>query len=151
MTTGPHRTELGEWVHRPLGAFDPDLAPFMNGLRDHEFRLCRCTRCGSWWFPFTVCNKHPEMLGFEDMDWVQGSGRGAIFAKLVIHQVTDPAFAAEVPYVLAIVELDEGPHFPARLIHCDPETIEIGARVEVTFVDSERAGHTLPFFRPEGA
>jgi uncharacterized OB-fold protein len=50
--------------------------------------------------------------------------------------------------VLAIVALEEGPFFPARLVDDDPEQVEIGTPVEVAYLDSAEAGHTLPFFRP---
>jgi uncharacterized protein len=127
---------------------DPDLEPFFDLLRDHVFPLLRCKRCGTWWFPYTICTHHADIPDFDEMEWVPSSGRGTIFAKIVAHQVVDPAFADEVPYVLAIVALEEGPHFPARLVDCKPEDVEVGTPVEVTFVDSAEAGHTLPVFRP---
>jgi uncharacterized protein len=145
------RTTLGEWVHRPLLGVDPDQAGFWEGLRAHEFPLCRCRRCGSWWWPYTVCTKHADIPEFEDMEWAPSSGRGTIFAKLVVYQADDPAFVDEVPYTLSIVSLDEGPNFPARLVDCDPDDVQIGDRVEVVYLDSEQAGHTLAFFRPVAA
>jgi uncharacterized protein len=140
-------TKLGDWIHRPLLGVDPDQAPFWDGLKDHEFLLCRCARCGTFWFPFTLCDRHPELVEFEDMIWTATSGRGTVYAKLVVHQVADPDFTAEVPYVLAMVALDEGPFFPARLIDCDVEEVEVGTLVEVTYVDSTESGQTLPLFR----
>jgi len=140
-------TKLGEWVHRPLLGIDPDQVPFWDRLKDHEFSLCRCTRCGSFWFPFTVCDKHSDVPDFDEMEWVPTSGRGTVYAKLIVHQVADPGFADEVPYVLTIVALTEGPHFPARLIDCDPDDVQVGMAVEVAYFDSAEAGHTLPLFR----
>jgi len=141
-------TPLGPWIDRPLLAVDPDQLPFWQGLKKHEFHLCRCSRCGSWWFPFTLCRHHDDIPDFDEMQWTASSGRGTVFAKTVVHQVIDADFLAEVPFVLAIIEMDEGPHFPGRLIDCDPEVVDIGHRVEAVYVDSA-AGHTLPFFRPE--
>jgi uncharacterized protein len=140
-------TQLGSWLHRPLQNVDPDLGEFWEGLKQHEFRLCRCTRCGSWWFPYTVCSEHDDIPDLDEMEWVPSSGRGTIFARLVVHQVWDEAFADEVPYVLAAVELEEGPLFPARLVDCQPDDVSIGSSVEVTYLDSAEAGHTLPLFR----
>jgi uncharacterized protein len=140
------RSSLGSWIHRPLRAIDPDVVAFWDGLKQHEFLLCRCQRCGSWWFPFTVCNLHGDLPDYAEMEWVASSGRGTIFAMLVVHQVVDEAFSDEVPYVLAMVELDEGPHFPARLVGSS-ESFRIGDSVEVVYVDSDQAGHTLPLFR----
>ncbi|MFC5948997.1 Zn-ribbon domain-containing OB-fold protein [Pseudonocardia lutea] len=145
MTTHP---QLGPWIHRPLVAVDPDQVPFWDGLKKHEFHLCRCRLCGRDWFPFTVCRDHDDIPRIDDMEWVATSGRGKVFATTVVHQVIDADFLDEVPYVLAIIELDEGPLFPARLVECDPDAISIDDRVEVVYVDSD-AGHTLPLFRPE--
>jgi uncharacterized protein len=141
-------TKLGDWIHRPLVGVDPDLEPFFEGLKAHEFPLLRCKRCGSWWFPYTLCTRHEDIPGFDEMEWVPSSGRGTVFAKTVVHQVADAAFADEVPYALAIVALEEGPHFPARLVDCDPQAVHAGMAVEVIYVDSDEAGHTLPLFRP---
>lgn len=140
--------KLGDWIHRPLNGVDPNLEPFFERLTAHEFALLRCKRCGSWWFPYTLCTHHDDIPGFDEMEWVPSSGRGTIFVKTVVHQVSDPAFADEVPYALAIVALEEGPHFPARLVDCDPRAVGAGTAVEVVYVDSEEAGHTLPLFRP---
>lgn len=139
-------SSLGSWVHRSLQNIDPDLGEFWASLKQHEFRLCRCRRCGSWWFPFTVCTRHDDVPGFDEMEWAVSSGRGTVYAMLVVHQVWDTAFADEVPYVLALIELDEGPHFPARLVG-DPESIRIGTPVQVAYIDSHEAGHTLPLFQ----
>jgi uncharacterized OB-fold protein len=148
MTTDAIETRLGDWVHKPLVGVDPDLQPFWAGLRDHEFKLCRCSRCGAHYFPYTVCNRHEDIPDFDEMEWVPTSGRGCVFAKVVVHQVADHSVADELPYVLSMVELEEGPIFPARLVDCDPERVKIDDPVEVVYLDSPRAGHTLPFFRP---
>jgi uncharacterized protein len=142
------RTPLGDWIHRPLVGVDATLIPFFEGLKAHEFPLLRCKRCGSWWFPYTVCTNHADVPRFDEMEWVPSSGRGTIFASIVVEQVVDAAFADEVPYVLAIVALEEGPHFPARLVDCGPEDVHTGLAVEATYVDSDQANHTLPLFRP---
>jgi uncharacterized OB-fold protein len=147
VTSSSTQRVLGPWIHRPLVAVDPDQMPFWEGLRKHEFHLCRCRLCGRNWFPFTLCRDHDDIPRIKDMEWVAASGRGTVFAKTVVHQVIDREFHAEVPFVLAIIELDEGPLFPGRLIECDPDVVAIGDPVEAVYVDSD-AGHTLPFFRP---
>src|SRR5271167_2451385 len=124
------KTTLGDWIHRPLVGVDADLEPFFDALKAHEFRLLRCKRCGTWWFPYTICTLHADIPDFDEMEWVPSSGRGTVFAKVVVQTVADQAFADEVPYALAIVALEEGPHFPARLIDCDPAAVNVGTRVE---------------------
>ncbi len=137
---------LGDWLERPLERVSPEISSFWEGLTAHEFRLCRCSRCGTHYFPFTACIRHPDIPEFSEMDWVATSGRGSVFAHVVVRQVTDPAFAGEVPYVLGLVELDEGPLFPARIVACAPEDVSIGANVEVRYLDVLSTRRTWPLF-----
>lgn len=151
MHADDHRTigtKLGPWITKPLGFVHPDVIPFWEGVNKHEFRLCHCKRCGAYYWPFTVCINHADIPDFDEMEWVPVSGRGKIFSYLVVHQVHDPDFQAEVPYGVAMVELDEGPLFPGRIVDCDPYKVKIGTPVEVAYLDVPEAGHTLPFFRP---
>jgi uncharacterized OB-fold protein len=140
------KTALGAWVDRPLERLDPDVLPFWDGLNADEFRLCRCRRCHAHWFPFQLCPNHADIVDFDEMEWAPTSGRGMVFAKLVVHRVWDPDFMGEVPYVLAMIALDEGPLFPGRMIDCRPDDVEIGMAVAVHIHHSDR-GHSLPLFR----
>jgi uncharacterized OB-fold protein len=142
------KAKLGPWVERPLKNISPELLPFWAGLKEHEFRLCTCRRCGAAYFPYTVCVNHADIPDFDEMVWTASAGRGKIFAKLVVHKVMDPDYAAEVPYVLALVEMDEGPLIPSRIVDCRPQDVKIGTAVEARYLDVPGAGHTLPFFVP---
>jgi uncharacterized OB-fold protein len=144
----PEELGLGDWVRRPQGKIALEVAPFWEGVRAHEFRLCRCSRCGRCYWPYTVCNAHDDIPDFSEMEWAPVSGRGAVFANLVVHRVTDPAYAGEVPYALALVELDEGPLFPTRIVACEPAMVAIGQRVQAVFVDVPETGATIPLFAP---
>ena len=137
---------MGKWVERPLVNISPELVPFWEGLQRHEFRLCRCTKCDTHYFPFTICIHHADIPEFDEMVWSPSSGHGKVFAKVVVHQVRDPDYQAEVPYVLALVELDEGPLFSTRIVDCLPSQVRIGSEVAVLFYDVPEAGHTLPVF-----
>lgn len=145
----PIKTRLGPWTTKPLGFVHPDVMPFWDGVGKHEFRLCRCKRCGAFYWPFTICVNHTDIPDFDEMEWVPVSGRGKIFSYLVVHQVHDPAFQAEVPYGVAMIELDEGPLFPGRIVDSDPYEVKIGTPVAVAYLDVPEAGHTLPLFRPD--
>jgi uncharacterized OB-fold protein len=142
-------TPLGPWIERPLENISPELLDFWAGLKKHEFRLCQCARCGACYFPYTVCIRHADIPDFDEMQWKAVSGKGKIFAKLVVHKVVDPDYAAEVPYVLALVETTEGPLFATRIVDCAPEDVQIGTPVKVKFLDVPSAGHTLPLFVPD--
>ena len=77
------------------------------------------------------------------------SGRGEVFSFYWMHQVYHPGFAAEVPYAVVIVALEEGPHVLSNLVGCSREQLRIGLPVEVVFEDVSETV-TLPKFRPRG-
>jgi uncharacterized protein len=149
-TADSTKTVLGKWINRPLKNLVPEIVPFWEGLRAHEFRLCRCKRCGACYFPYTVCTHHADTPDFDEMEWAPTSGLGRIFAPLVVHKIIDPDYADEVPFVLALLEMDEGPLFPTRVIDCAPGDAKVGLRVGIRYMDVPEAGHTLPLFAPTG-
>ena len=83
------------------------------------------------------------------MDWdaVPATGRGEVYSYVVYHYPAVPPF--EVPYVVALVELEEAVRIVSNLVGVEPDEVAIGMPVEVTFeaVDEEL---TLPLFRPTG-
>ena len=80
-------------------------------------------------------------------EWVKLSGRGTVFSWIVVHQSQHPAFNADTPYNVSIIELEEGPRLHSHIVDCPNEQIRIGMPVEVVFhrVNDEV---TLPKFRP---
>jgi len=127
-------------------AFDNDIIPFWEGLKRREFLLHRCSRCGAHYWPMTLCPKHDDMV-FEDMAWAATSGRGTVFAWEVVHKVNDKDYAPELPYFLVLVELEEGPIFPTRLVETPRAALRVGLPVEVLFDDVPETGMTLPLFK----
>jgi uncharacterized OB-fold protein len=78
--------------------------------------------------------------------WQEASGRGAVHTFSVIHRNGSPGYAEEVPYLVAIIELEEGPRMTANVIGSDPEEVAVGMPVQVTFVKvSDELG--IPQFR----
>ncbi len=59
----------------------------------------------------------------------------------------DDTWAGDVPYVVAVVELDEGPRLLTNLVESDPDRLSIGDRVQVVFPDGPDGEVTLPMFR----
>jgi uncharacterized OB-fold protein len=80
------------------------------------------------------------------MRWVPAAGTGSVYTYTVVHHVYEPAMADRIPYVLAVVALDEGPFFHTDLVDCPPQAVQVGLRVEVVFdaVDEETV---IPRFR----
>jgi len=117
-------------------------AGFWDAARREELVLQRCRSCGTLrHYPQLLC---PGCTSSE-WDWAPVSGRGVVHSFTVTHQAFHPAWADRLPYVVATVELDEGPRMVSDLDE-DPGDVAIGRRVEVFFerVDDEI---TLPRFR----
>lgn len=128
---------------RPLPRITPDNRPFWEAARRHELRLQRCGECGRFWYPpGPVC---PDCLS-EHFEWSQVSGRGIISSWVVFHKAYFPAFAAEIPYAVVQVELEEGPRLISSLVGISREEIRIGIPVEVVF-DDVTPELSLPRFR----
>ena len=85
--------------------------------------------------------------GSVNLDWEDSSGRGTVYTYTIARRPTQRAFAEAGPYVIAVVELDEGPHVTTNIVGCDPEEVTIGMPVEVTF-EPERDGVAIPLFQP---
>ena len=86
----------------------------------------------------------------EQVEWVKASGRGTVLSYTVVYRPVTKAFAEDVPYVVALVTLEEGPQMMSNIVECDPERVAIGMLVTVTFEDWSEDISVLKF-RPVAA
>lgn len=108
----------------------PETAPFWEGCKKSELRLQRCAGCGHLQFPpQSFC---AACLG-ERLVWVKATGRGTVLSYTVVHWSPNPAYAADAPYVLALIALEEGPRMLTNIVSCAPTDVRIGMTVAVTF------------------
>ena len=92
--------------------------------------LQRCSQCELHRYPPSpICHSCLS----PDHQWVQASGKGTLFSFVIVHRALDPYWQGEVPYVVAVVELAEGPHMVSNLIGIDFDRIEIGMALKVVF------------------
>lgn len=129
---------------KPRPNVDEEILPFWEGLKRHEFLLLRCRTCGAWYWPAAYCRNHENEPFMGNMQWQPASGRGKVFTFNVHHWAFDPAFKEDVPYVYALIELDEGPMFGTNIVGCSPGDVKIGQPVEIIFEDHPEEGFTLP-------
>lgn len=131
--------------NKPLPNIDEDIRPFWDGVKRHEFLLLRCKRCGAWYWPAAYCRNHDDKAPFmQDMEWVPASGKGTIFTFNIHYWAFHPGFKDEVPYVYALIEMDEGPMFGTNIVGTPPQEVRIGQRVEIFFEDYPDADVTVP-------
>jgi hypothetical protein len=130
----------------------PDLAwevgrPFWEGCRAGELRIPKCQDCGRLvWYPASTC---PECGGGRH-EWTRVSGRGRLFTWVTVYRAFLPGFEQRVPFVTALVELEEDARvrLATRLRDVPASGLTIGMPVEVAFEEIAE-GVTLPVFRPE--
>jgi uncharacterized OB-fold protein len=118
--------------------------PFWEAARRHELVMPRCRLCDRLFFyPREVC---PVCLSAE-IDWQRVSGRGRLHSYTVIHQPANPAFQADVPYIYALVQLEEGPRLIANVVQCPPAEARVDMPLVAVF-DDVTPEVTLVKFRP---
>jgi uncharacterized OB-fold protein len=119
--------------------------PFWDACRRHELSIQRCRSCGALLhYPKVIC---PHDQGTE-FDWAPMSGRGTVHSYVGAYRAFHPAFQDDLPYTIAIVELEEGPRMMTNIV-APPDSVSIGMKVEVLFEDVTDT-IALPKFRPAG-
>ena len=131
-------------ISKPIPRITPELAPFFEAARRGQLVVQKCESCGTLRFPpHPLCSR---CLSAE-ASWTPVSGRGEVYSFNVMHQVYHPAFAAEIPYAVVLIKLEEGAKMLSNLVGIKPHDIRCGMPVEVVF---ERLSEevALPKFRP---
>lgn len=128
---------------KPLPTIDPESRPYWDALKQHRLMLKHCRDCQRHHFyPRELCpHCHSDAL-----EWAQAAGTGCIYSYTVARRPAGPAYKSDTPYVVAIVELDEGARMMTNIVTADVEAVRIGQRVMVRFEDVT-AEVTLPKFR----
>ena len=129
---------------KPIPVVQPWTQEFWRATKNHELLIQKCLSCESLiFYPRKYC---PECWS-KDLGWQKASGRAKVFTFSIMRDMVEPKFMADLPYVLAMVDLEEGIRMMTRIVQCDPEIVEIGLDVEVVFEDIT-GQHALPLFRP---
>lgn len=132
--------------NKPLPVPSPVTQEFWRAARRHELVLQRCQACERYiYYPRALC---PYCLS-DDLRWTPVSGRGTVYSFTVARRPTASVFADWAPFVIAVVELDEGPRMTTNIVGCAPEEVRIGMAVEAAFEDVTD-DVTLVKFRPAG-
>lgn len=130
-------------TEKPLPVIDHDSGPYWGAAQEGRLDIPLCGDCGKHHFyPRAICpHCHSDNLKFDTV-----SGRGEVHTFTIARRPAGPAFADDVPYVVALIELEEGPRMMSRIQTDDPAKVHIGARVEVTFVKATDEV-TFPYFQ----
>lgn len=131
---------------KPVPVADDVSRPFWDGCKAHKLLIQKCRDCGTPRFPpSAVCAKCQS----SETEWVEVSGRGTVYSWIVVvHPVPREVYGDEVPYVVALIDLEEGVRMVSNIVGCDPHAVTDGMPVEVTFV--AEGDTVLPKFQPRG-
>jgi uncharacterized protein len=147
MTTETDQTAGEARWNKPLPNIDADSEAFWEGLRNHELLLWTCSTCGEQYWPKCYCIKHENEPFAANMSWQPGSGRGKIFAMNRHHWAFHPGFKDDVPYIYALVELDEGPLISSTIVGRQLDDLTaVGQAVQIVYEDYPEDGFTIPRF-----
>jgi uncharacterized OB-fold protein len=134
----------GSAYRKPIPVPTPESEPYWEAIRRHELQLQRCASCGQFWFPPSeVC---PDCLS-DTWFWTPLSGRATLFSWIVMYRAYHPGFKNDLPYNVAVVELEEGPRLVSNVVGCSLDELQLGMPLEIVF-DDVTPEATLPKFRP---
>ncbi|MCA1830358.1 MAG: Zn-ribbon domain-containing OB-fold protein [Actinomycetota bacterium] len=127
---------------------DVETQKYWDAAADGKLMIKHCRRCGrNIFYP----RDHCPVCWATDTEWIEASGRGTVYTFTIVRQNDLPPFNERVPYVVAIIELDEGVRMTSNIEGCAPEDVSCGMRVEVSFRPEQRSDEesvSLPVFRP---
>ena len=124
----------------------PEVKSFWDATAEGRLLLPRCDDCQTViWYPRPFC----PACGSLRVTWFEASGRGTVYSYTVNRRGTAdlPEYRQAGTYVLAYVELEEGPRVMTNIVDCDPESVRIGQPVSIVFHETSQ-GTALPRFRP---
>ena len=128
--------------YKPLPKPSPTSRPLWDAARRHELTIQRCGACREYiFYPRDRCPKcFSDKLG-----WERVSGRGKVYSYTVVRRASSRHFA-DAPYVLAIVQLAEGPRMTSNIV-APPDQVRVEMPVQV-FFDDVTPDRTLVKFKP---
>ena len=125
-------------------AYSELAAPYWEAAAQGRMVIQECVDCAAAIFPpRPLCPR----CWSSSVVWREASGRARIESFSVVHRAPNETFAAEVPYVVALVLLDEGPRMMTNVVGCAPDDVEIDMPVRAVYTEYD--GFVLPQFEPE--
>ncbi len=129
---------------KPLPDVNDDNREFWRGCRRHELRFQRCEDCGHVRWPASmIC----PSCHSRNTQWITSRGRGKVYTFATYHVAFHPAFKDDLPYVVADVELEEGPRLLTQIVDCPLGEVVCDMPVDVKWEDVTEE-FSLPKFRP---
>ena len=133
-----------EYPEKPVPVVNPWVRPFWEAAKEKRLIIQQCRDCEKHiFYPRIAC---PHCFS-DQVDWVDASGKGNVYSFTVVKNNAPSAFIRDMPYVIAVVKLEEGVQMLSNIVGCDPESVTCDMPVEVTFEELNDE-FTLPKFKP---
>jgi len=128
---------------KPLPKIDGDSKKFWEGCKNGQLLIQQCKDCNMFiYYPRIVC---PSCMSSHLID-VESTGKGTIYSYTIAYRGAGLAYKNDVPYIVALIELEEGVRMLSNVIDCAPEDVHIKMKVQVSF--EERDDYSIPQFIP---
>lgn len=128
---------------RPIPAPDAVTAEYWKAASDGRLLFQQCPSCDHrQFYPRALCTSCGETPRY-----VEASGRGVVHTFTVIRQNYARPFNRLAPYVVAMIELEEGPRMMTNIVDCEVEDVQVGMQVEVV-MQMAAEDVAVPFWRP---
>jgi uncharacterized OB-fold protein len=136
--------QMAEYI-KPLPFADAETKPYWDWAKKHELRMQACADCRQIRFPPSPMCPHCNSMRDE---WVPMAGTGTIYSWVIVHPPVLPSFAADAPYSVVLVQLDDNPQLRlvGQVIDIANDALAEGIPVEVVF-DDVTPDVTLPKWR----
>lgn len=132
---------------KPLPVVQPWSEPFWKAAKQHKLVIQECRDCNhKIFYPRKYC---PDCWS-QDLVWAEASGKAKLYSFTIMKDMVEAKFMKDLPYVLALVDLEEGIRMMTRIVGCEPEQVKMDMDVEVVFEDITEE-FSLPYFRPSGS
>ena len=118
--------------------------PFWDATREERLIIQKCADCKKHiFYPRMAC----PYCFTENIEWVEASGKGTIYSFTVVESNAPSPFVPDMPFVIAVVILEEGVRMLSNIVDCDLDALKCDQAVEVTF-EKLNDEFTLPKFKP---
>ncbi len=134
---------------KPQPVVQPESEKYWEGLKNEEIWLQRSKKTGELQFFPRGISIHDPSSGEAGVEWVKASGRATLFTFAIVHAAPHPGFVEDLPYITALVELEEGVKIPTNIVGIEPEPVNLQIGMDLVPVFEHHDGQaTLLKFRP---